>query len=257
MRGLQVYHAAMHFVLSNVPSTTTPVTPDIKPGEPIVLLSMDGRQNFGDAQWSFKGLFMAFLSGRATDTFEVRALKDRVYMKGPMPAIGLAEDRWYYKQRIPQLDLSDTSPGAFLDDISSPETTLPMMRTAGAEVLDDKGCSIYRGADSAAVELFLRLGSRLRLDNTMSRVRDNIERGVLNVWVCDDGYVHKLEAGIRIHPPAGSTEPQSFDVTLRLNDFNIIVPIQEPTDAIPVPNPPRVPGFGEPLRTPTPGDQTY
>ncbi len=256
--GLTVYHAIMDVRVTDPTDSLSKTIPGAKAGEPLLVLSMEGRQNQTDSQWQLKGVVMLFLTGNLNDTLEFRTLGDKHYLNGPLPLFGATQDRWYIATKNAQNDLTTNSPQGLLGEMSNTGTALPTMRAASAEKMDGKACTIYRGDEREAAQFFLAMGERGSIKRNLGNLRGDAERGIFNVWVCEDGYVHKLEMGIQLRAPANAAQLTAVEMTIRLNDMNIIVPIQEPQDAIPLPNPFVIPGYGDtaPFDPPTPTPQT-
>lgn len=191
-----------------------------------------------------------FLSGDAHGEVEFLMLGNKLYIKGPMPLLGATEKRWYAAPGDASSNLSDSTPNDFLGDFSRAQTGFPTMRADGAENLDGKACTKYRADERQAALFFLSLDENGSIKSNLGKVQGDLERGVLNVWVCDDGYVHKLEMGIQVRAPENPNEIIAIGFVIRLNDMNIIVPLEMPHDAIPLPNPFIIPGLNPPTPTP-------
>jgi hypothetical protein len=111
------------------------------------------------------------------------------------------------------------------------------MRAAGQETLDNKACTRYDADEAEATRLFAALDRDGNLTGSAGAFEGTLQRATMNVWVCDDGYVHQLEMRVDIAPRANPDRTASLGISLRMNDLNIIVPLDPPPDAIPLPNP--------------------
>ena len=251
-RGVRVYHAVMDVVVNDPSGSLTKSFPGMTAGDSVVVLSMEGRQNHNDAQWKMKGFIVMFLGGDPNDEIEFLTIGNKLYLNGPLPLFGATQDRWYYAPNSASSNLADTTPNSFLGDFSNSHSTLPNMHANGAEALDNKACTKYAADEREAAQFFINLDEEGSIKRNIGKWNGNVERGILNVWVCQDGYVHKMEMGIQARSPDAPSQVVAIGFSIRINDMNIIVPLQEPKDAIPLPNPFVIPGMSEPQKTATP-----
>lgn len=251
-RDVRVFHATIDIIVNDPSGSLTKSFPGVTAGDSVTVLSMEGRQNFEDSSWKIKGLIVMFLSGNPDDQVEFLTIGQRMYLHGPLPMFGAREDRWYYAPKSASRDLADSTPNEFLKDLSGAGNGIPAMRANGAESLDNKSCVKYSADEREAAQFFQSLNEGGSIKRNLGTGQGNLERGVLHVWVCEDGYVHKMEMGIQMRAPEAPNQIAAIGFTVRLNDMNIIVPLQEPKDAIPLPDPFVIPGLSEPAKTATP-----
>lgn len=230
-QGLTVYHAQLDMVMTD-PSGSIPAA---IPGEPFTLMTMEGRTNQDAQQFLLKGYILTILGGDPERGIEFITVADKVYIHGPFPHLGAMQARWYVSPRAQAADLESANPKNVFGDFGS--APLPAMRALETIALDGTSCTIYQGDERAALEYFANLDPKGNLKNAIGRAGSQIEKGLLSVTVCKDGYVHGLELGLFFRVNARPAQTGSLTVKLRLNDMNVIVPIQEPADALPLPKP--------------------
>lgn len=253
---LTVYHSTLDIVMTDPTGSLAQQFPNLPREGPMLLLSMEGRQNPEASQWKMRGLILAFFNGNPDDEVEFVTAGDMVYLNGPMPLLGATEDRWYALGRSSEHDLTSETTSGFLLDLSSANSPLPTMHRDGAEEMDGKPCIKYRGDQAEVTNFFLSLDEDGTIRRNLSNLEGEPALGYLNLWVCDDGYIHKLEMGMEIFPPEQQGKSITVGFSMRVNDMNIIVPIETPQDAIPLTNPFSIPGFGDPNPAAKPTDQT-
>lgn len=230
-RGLNVYHVQMDVVVQD----PTGSLPGAAPDEPFTVLSMEGRTNQDIQQFVLKGFILSLIGGNPERGIELITVGNKVYLRGPFPYLGAREDRWYVSPRPKNSTLTDSAnPQNVFADFGT--DTLPTMRVVKAESLDGKQCTVYHGDERQAVTWFANLDPKGNLASALGRGNSQIEKGILSVTVCEDGYIHAMDLGL-VFRVDRSTQSGSLNLQVRLNDMNIIVPIQEPQDAIPLPKP--------------------
>jgi len=230
-RGLNVYHAQMEVVAQD----PTGSLQGAAPGEPFAMLSMEGRTNKDIQQFVLKGFILSLIGGDPERGIEFITVGDKVYLRGPFAYLGATQDRWYVSPRPKDSSLTDSAnPQNVFADFGT--AALPTMRVARAETLDGKNCSVYHGDERQSINYFVNLDPKGNLASALGRGNRQIEKGILSVTVCEDGYIHAMDLGL-VFRVDGSIQTGSLNLQLRLNDMNIIVPIQEPQDAIPLPKP--------------------
>jgi hypothetical protein len=180
-------------------------------------------------------------------------LGDRTYIRGPLTFFGAREDRWYVTPKTESAFTASSAPGSLLTELAASGAGMPAMRAAGQENLDNKACTKYQGDERGATALFAELIEKGQLTQGAGSFEGMLRRATMNVWVCEDGYVHQFEMGLEIAQNKNPDQIMTLGVSLRLNDLNIIVPLGPPPDAVPLPNPFVLPTPVPPrLTTPTP-----
>lgn len=245
--SLTVYSAKMEMLVN---SPTTSIMGET-PGTPIRFLTMEGNVDRGNSRWLLSGALFRSATGSATVPLEMRVVNNEVYLLGPLPALGAMNKGWY------STDI--TSDGNAYGSVGTKSTlrffanagvTLPTFHPDGAEVLDKRPCTIYR-ADKYETGTYLQaIGAASQFSyGALSQFKENASAGDLNIWSCDDGYIHKMELNFELQCICATRDRVRFQVDIRVWDMNIIIPIQAPNGAVPLPNPYLFP-------TPAPDTQT-
>ncbi len=217
--------------------------------KPVTLVTMQGEINGSDAHFTVQGLLTAFLGLDPTQTFEVTSTKGDAYIKGPVPVIGATEAKWY---KVPaeaaQIAQPPLSPAQFLNSFGEAGINPADFKLAGTENLNGVECEIYAGDKAAVVNAFSRLGGAT---GATQEDLDSIDNAEFKFWVCKDGYLHQVKMLIEGHDKNDATQKGSFEILLKLSDFDGNLAITAPADAeplkLPTAQPPQEPGA-----TPTP-----
>lgn len=245
--GLNVYSAKVEMLVT---SPTTSILGET-PGTPIRFMTMEGNVDRSNERWLLSGALFRSATGSASIPLEMRVVNSDVYLLGPLPALGATKKSWY--------TTNIASDGSAYSTLGTRSTirffanggvTLPTFHPDGAEVLDKRNCTIYR-ADKYETGTYLQaLGASSQFSyGALSQFRENAEAGALDIWSCDDGYIHKMEVKFQLQCGCSPQDHVNFQVDIRVWDMNIIIPVQVPNGAVPLPNPYLFP-------TPAPDTQT-
>ncbi len=231
--GLNVYSAHIEMLISS-PSRSLMGE---QPNTPIRFLTLDGNVDRDNSRWQISGALVGLSTGDPANPIEMRTLGERGYLLGPLPHLGANEKRWYSTQLVSESGIFDTAKGRnSIGIFGEAQVTLPTFRTDGAEVLDKRPCTIYRADPKELDEYYAKIGAENRFTyNMFTLPRNGISKGTLSVWVCDDGYVHKMSFAFDIY--CSCNDIVHFQMETRIWDMNIIIPIESPNGAVPLPNP--------------------
>lgn len=231
--GLNVYSAHIEMLIS---SPTRSLMGE-QPSTPVRFLTLDGNVDRDNSRWQISGALVRLATGDATTPMELRTLGSRGYLLGPLPHLGANEKRWYTTGLVSDNGIFDTASGRnWIGIFSEARVTLPTFHTDGAEVLDKRPCTIYRADPTELDDYYAKIGAENRFTYDMFRLpKTGIRNGTLSVWVCDDGYVHKMSFTFDIH--CSCNDIVHFQMETRIWDMNIIIPIESPDGAVPLPNP--------------------
>ncbi|MBI4673303.1 MAG: hypothetical protein HY741_16755 [Chloroflexi bacterium] len=245
--GLNVYSAHIEMIASSPTVSLLGETP----GTPIRVLTMEGNVDRNNSRWAMSGALIGYLTGDASSPLEVRTLDNRAYLLGPLPYLGASEKRWY----ATPVQVNDQLYGTVgtrstLGLFADANVSFPTFRTDGAQVLDQRPCTLYRADKAEAGKYYADLDAQTKVFNgSIRRFKDQPTTAELNVWVCDDGYIHKLEMRFEIKCGCTRQDRANFAVDLRLWDMNIIIPVQAPDGAVPLPSPFMFPTRGPDVET--------
>lgn len=232
---LNVYSAHMEMILSS-PTRSLMGEP---PNTSIRYLTLDGNIDRANSRWQLSGALVGLSSGDPSSPIELRTLGNRGYILGPLPALGANEKRWYSLNVVAEDEIFDTASGknsiGIFDDA---KVTLPTFHSDGAEVLDKRACIIYRADPDELGDYYSRIDANNRFTyDIITLPKTAFSNNRLAVWVCDDGYVHKMSFAFDVQCGCQNKDRVHFEMETRIWDMNIIIPIESPNGAVPLPNP--------------------
>lgn len=200
--------------------------------KPITLVNMKGEVNGQDAHFTILGMLTAFLGLDPEKPFEVISHNGTAYLKGPVPLLGAMEEKWYKAPpEAAQVAQPPLSPSSFLNSFGEAGINPADFKLAGNEALDGKNCEIYAGDKSAVVNAFSKLGGAT---GATQEDLDSIDNAEFKFWVCDDGYLHQVKMLIEGHDKTNPDQKGSFEILMKLSDFDGSIVITPPADAIPL-----------------------
>lgn len=206
---------------------------------PIRFLTLEGNVDRNNSRWQMSGALVGLSTGDPATPIELRTLGEHGYILGPLYSIGADEKRWYSTDIVEGDEIFDTASGNnSIGIFDQAKVTLPTFQTDGAEVLDQKSCTIYRANPTELEDYYSRIGAENRFTYGMfSNTQLIFSRGSMAVWVCDDGYVHKMSFAYDIQCGCSDSDRIHFEMETRIWDMNIIIPVQAPDGSVPLPNP--------------------
>ena len=212
--------------------------------EPVTLVEMQGEVDGSNAHFSLKGLLTTFLGIDPANTFEVIHYEGDSFLKGPVPLLGAMEDKWYHspcrgRQRRATTAHAQLVPRSFFGEAGIDPAAFEL---AGTETLDGQTCEVYSGDKEAVVSAFSKIGGAT---GATQQDLDTIDAAEFKFWVCPDGYLHQIKMGIEGHEQDKPEEKGSFEILMKISDFDSAITITPPADAEPL----TLPTFGA---TPTP-----
>src|SRR5262249_40434954 len=141
------------------------------------------------------GAVIRAVTGDARRPLEILQVGGRDYIQGPLPGLGAAENKWYYEDTGAKSELAiSLNTRLRLDILSSAKTSPPPFNDAGTEKLDQRSCTRYH-VDGAAAGKFISASTAQQelLLGTMNPYPLDSTRGQIDVWACDDGYIHRVD----------------------------------------------------------------
>lgn len=144
------------------------------------------------------------------------------YALGPLPIHGVTESVWY---TIGSDAPSFLSPPYRLDDLlrrSGNAFPLAEMTRGRTETIDRRWCTAYQAGAEAAPAALGSLGRPLippRAPNANTPLDLNIQRGVVQLWLCDDGLIRRVQV-----TAAGNVRQQPsnvFSASVRIDVSNL------------------------------------
>jgi hypothetical protein len=214
--------------------------------EPITLVVMKGEVNGTDTHFTLQGILTAFLGIDPAKTFEVISVDGKAYLKGPVPLLGATEEKWYEAPaQAASVAQPPLTPGTFLESFGESGINPADFKQAGTESLDGKSCQVFSGDKAAVVNAFSKLGGAT---GATQEDLDSIDNAEFKFWVCDDGYLHQVKMLIEGHEKDKPDEKGTFEILMKISDFDANIQIAPPAEATPL----ELPGQDTPDVTPTP-----
>ncbi|MBI4674754.1 MAG: hypothetical protein HY741_24170 [Chloroflexi bacterium] len=204
----------------------------------ITLLNMKGEVNGQNAHFAIQGMLTAFLGLAHDKPFEVISYNGTAYVKGPLPLLGATEEKWYQvPPEAAQVAQPPLTPASFLNSFGETGISPADFKLSGAESLDGKSCQVYAGDKSAVVNAFIKLGGAT---GATQEDLDSIDNAEFKFWLCDDGYLHQVKMLIEGHDKNKPEQKGTFEILMKLSDFDGSITITPPADAtlLQLPEPP-------------------
>lgn len=200
--------------------------------QPVSIMKFTGDVNNEDAHVTMSGMFLAFLGIDPDQGLEIMTVAGQSYLQGPIPLLGATEDRWY---------VADQGEASFTDVASDPDdffetfqshdlAEMPFVQTA-TESLDGQQCEVYSIDQDGLTQLAQDFDLGMSPDDLDTGEIDSAE---LSMWICDDGYLHKLDFVLEGTAEEMPQQPVTVHVTLHMYDFNSDITIVAPADALPL-----------------------
>jgi hypothetical protein len=214
--------------------------------KPMTLVMMKGEVNGKDAHFTLQGVLTSFLGIDPEKTFEVITSDGKAYVKGPVPLLGATEEKWYEAPpNAASVAQPPLTPGSFLESFGESGINPADFKQLGTESLDGKSCQVLAGDKTAVINAFSKLGGAT---GATQEDLDSIDNAEFKFWVCDDGYLHQVKMLVEGHDKTKPDQKGSFEILMKITDFNADIKITPPADAIPL----KLPGQETPAVTPTP-----
>jgi hypothetical protein len=196
------------------------------------LMSMTGEFDNGNAHFTMKGMFVAFMGMDPEQGLEMLTVDGKSYVHGPAPMMGATEAAWYAAEQgqasaaQPPVDSS-----AFFESFGGKD--LSKFSKVGSESLDGQSCDIYKG-DQEATQAAFESAAGGGGANGM----DTIESADLKLWACGDGYVHQMLIDVTGSSKDKPGQKLDFQMNFHLYDFDSAdIAIEAPADAKPLETP--------------------
>jgi hypothetical protein len=205
------------------------LVPGAEPGQTVALFSVEGAFDGSDSDLVLGGFLATFLG--VEDGLAVITVDDVSYLRGPVPLLGATEDRWYElpadQSGIAEPPLAaDDLLGSFADE-SFDESGFTQ---TGSEEIDGLQCAVYIGDREATLAALEGLGE----DTLPTGEEENLEIAELRFWVCEDGYVHQIQADLSGTNPEVPDQQVELALRMRFFDINGDISIEAPADAVPL-----------------------
>ncbi|HZQ09012.1 MAG TPA: hypothetical protein VFD70_20715 [Anaerolineae bacterium] len=191
------------------------------------LLSMQGEFNGSNAHFTTLGAALRSLGLDPNRVLEIVNYNGDLYIKGPVPEIGAAENKWY--KAPPNVAPPQLNPNSILDAFGATGLNPSDFPNSGTESLDGMSCQVYSGDKSAVINAFSQLSSA----NGMTQEDlDAIESAEFKLYLCDDGYLHQVHMLIQGHNKTNPAQKGTFETLIKLSDFDSNLQITPPAESV-------------------------
>ncbi len=219
---------------AGTPTPTGASVPDI---------SIKGSVNGKSTDLTLGGLMANLGGGSSPQGIEMITVGDKSYLKGPIPAMGATEDKWYEMPAgMASSVMPAVDPATLFGSLTQTGVDPNAFAKTGSENLDNQSCDIYSGDKAVTVKAFQDLfksspNSNFVIDSADSRF-----------WLCGDGYIHRTLLSLDAHQSDKPDQKGNFSLTLHVHDFGNVPAIQTPASSTPL----VIPGMN-PSGSETPG----
>lgn len=203
--------------------------PGAEPGQTVELFSITGAFDGNNSDLLLGGFLASFLG--VEDGLAVITVDDVSYLRGPVPLLGATEDRWY---ELPADQSGVAEPPLAADDLlgsfAGESFDESGFTQTGSEELDGLQCEVYAGDREATLAALEGLGE----ETLPGGEEENLEVAEVRFWVCEDGYVHQIQADLSGTNPEAPDQQVELALLMRLFDINGDISIEAPADAVPL-----------------------
>ncbi|MGQ9903300.1 MAG: hypothetical protein ACUVRU_02965 [Anaerolineae bacterium] len=196
----------------------------------VTLMAITGQHSRQNAAFTMSGLATALL-GAGQDGAQVIAADGKTYLRGPAPLLGALEERWYI---LPDEQASM---------VQAPADMLQFLRRfaedntgefefafdpEGSQEFEGQSCEVYIADVPATREALDSFGANI----VPGAGSLSMQAGEFRIWICDDGFVHRLQMNFELSSADGERKVILFKGDVRLRDHGASIEISAPADAI-------------------------
>lgn len=207
------------------------------------MLNATGAVKGKDSSFALKGLLAALFGADPAKGVEFMTVSGKSYIRGPMAFLGITDDKWYVSESSEDFGMSgSSSPESMVKEFNS-ETNMDGIVKTGQETFDGQLCDVYL----ADTEMTLRSMNSMKDSQIPTSNMTDIQKAETRVWVCADGYFHKLQMEMSGSDPKSPGKKVGMNIFLHMYDFDGAFTLTPPADAQPF-----KPNLNFNLVTPTP-----
>jgi PBP1b-binding outer membrane lipoprotein LpoB len=156
----------------------------------------------------------------------------QTYIKGI--ALGKADPNvWYVFPAVQgsALTQSTQNPKGLLSGLKADDFKPGNFQPSGIEIVDLLPCEVWTAQTPGPLTHFIQTTGSADRDREFKAIDKYDGR----LWTCADGYLHQGKLHLEGHDSAKVTDKASFDLSLRIYDFNATITISPPANAQPFP----------------------
>jgi len=161
-------------------------------------------------------------------TYEFIKLEGVTYAKGLGGIPGVDPTQWYrFPKELGNVTRDAPSIKSLLTDLKFEDFHHANFASSGSESLDGQPCKIWSAQNAKLAQGFLGIANSSEASSQLQAL-DNAE---FQVWVCADGYLHRITGLAQGHNPNAINNKASVQLTLRIFAQNADVKITPPSNA--------------------------
>lgn len=200
------------------------------------LINLAAEMSGKDSHVTMKGMLAALFTGDTSGTFEIISVGDKQYLKGPMPMLGVKDNKWYYMADGKTTQSQNVSPDQFYKSFTNGEVDLTSFTKTRTENLDGQKCDVYSADQTQLMNALLSNSAELNLSSTQLQQLQQFQgKTEMALWICADGFVHQMKMGMEGKDSSGKTG--GFNMLIHVYDFNGVIKITAPANASTMTNP--------------------
>ena len=195
-------------------------------------IDLKGEVDGSNSHFTSQGGLLAIMSTDANATIEIIDVDGKTYMKG-VNMFGMTDPKqWYITDNNSTSSFADFAKPDFYSDFTSGQN-LSDFKKVRTESLDGKSCDVYLyDLQSLSNSALVGLLGTSQDQNAFNA----IDKGEVDVWLCNDGLVHKYVLDYEGHDSKNTSDKGAVKVNGHLWDFgNPAISVQAPANAKPMP----------------------
>jgi hypothetical protein len=198
----------------------------LSPGMPtsVVLNGLDGEFKGKDYHVKLSGLAGSLFSDDPTKGIEVTQIGGKTYVHGPASALNAPQDNWYVLDSNSGFTMSVSVPDN-LDSLAATNGDWSRFQKSRSDSLDGRKCDVYSAGKEAAGATIATV-SQSFLKSVVA------ESGSVEMWICDDGYLHLLNASVQAHDETTPAKTGKIDLTFHIFEQGGNIVVAAPANAL-------------------------
>jgi hypothetical protein len=190
----------------------------------VVLDGADGEFKGKDYHVKLSGLAGMLLSDDPTKGIEVTQVGGKTYVHGPASALNAPKDDWYLLGLNSGFTMNVSVPDQ-LDSLVAANGDWSRFQKSRNETFDGKKCDVYSAGKEAA-DATIETVSKPMLTALVA------DSGSVEMWICDDGYLHLLNASIQAHDQTTPSKTGKIEMAFHIFEQDGNIAIAAPANAL-------------------------
>ncbi len=161
-------------------------------------------------------------------TYEFITLDGMTYARGLNGLPGINPAQWYRMgQELGNVTRDAPSVKTLLADLEIREFQKTAFHQAGTETVDKLECVVWKAENPKLGQGFIGIANNREAAAQLKEV-DHAE---FSVWICVDGYIHRITGEVAGHDPANTRNKASVGLKFSIFDQNAPITITAPANA--------------------------